>query len=58
MTVVASANSPPKVLKPPDDLSYAYNVGLKEIDVGQYFEDPEGDTLKIIAVYTICENTD
>lgn len=58
MTVVASANSPPKVLKPPDDVSYSYNVGLKEIDVGQYFEDPEGDALKIIAVYTIGENTD
>ena len=57
MTVVGS-NSPPKIIKNPEDLTFPYNAGTFEIDVAHYFEDPEGDPLTIYANYTIKENKD
>lgn len=58
MTVVGPSNSPPKIIENPEDLSFPYNAGTIDIDVAHYFEDPEGDTLKIIANYTIKDNID
>jgi hypothetical protein len=58
VTVVGPSNSPPKIIKLPEDLRFPYNYGTIDIDVAHYFEDPEGGSLKIFAVYTIKDNID
>jgi hypothetical protein len=58
VTVVGPSNSPPKIIKLPEDFSFPYNSDTIDIDVAQYFADPDKDSLKIFAVYSIKDNID
>jgi hypothetical protein len=47
VTVVGPSNLPPSIIKPPENVVCAYNAHSLTIDIGQFFKDPEGGSLKI-----------